>query len=416
MGAVCSANHSLAGSLDGDFAGMDSLQPNITLTSLCKALTNGEFFYFYQPIISLESGTVCGAEALIRWKQPDGSIVMPASFIPLAENTGFIAEMTQELLPSLLDDLAQINADAPSTYIHFNLSTADLKTSGLADSLFKQISQKRIEPGRFRVEIVEDVFMPPVPRVGETIAQLNSNGIPVVLNDFSAGYTTLNVLSQLPLTAIKLALNIVQRAITSRKDFRILRHLVNMGHQLDLEIIAEGVETEEMYDLTLSTGSTSAQGYYFSYPLSLADYLVLLRKEPFWLNYPFGVEYLTQIDLIDFRRDVIRAALTISKYKKEEIRQRALARLPELDFRKSDLGVWFSSVGQEWKGKPGFERLQEEHQRMHKTAIRLIQATLLDASQDTVFQLIDLLSEQSSQIAQFLHETELNGLKNHYKS
>ena len=395
---------------------MGTIQPNITLTSLCKALTNGEFFYFYQPIISLESGTICGAEALIRWKQPDGSIVMPASFIPLAENTGFIAEMTQELLPRLTDDLAQINADAPSTYVHFNLSAADLKTNGLAASLSRQISQKNIEPGRFRVEIVEGVFMPPVPQVEETIEQLVSNDIPVVLNDFSAGYTTLNVLSQLPLTAIKLALNIVQRATTSRKDFRVLRHLVNMGHQLDLEIIAEGVETEEMYDLTLSTGSDSAQGYYFSYPLSLADYLSLLRKRSSWSNYPFGVEYLTQIDLIDFRRDVIRAALTISKYKNEEIRQRALARLPELDDRKSDLEVWFSGVGLEWKSNPGFKRLQKEHQRMYETANRLIQAALQDNSQEIIFQLIDVLSEQSSQIVQFLHEIELNGLKNHYKS
>jgi EAL domain-containing protein (putative c-di-GMP-specific phosphodiesterase class I) len=394
---------------------MNSLQSNITLTSLCKALTNGEFFYFYQPIISLDSGTIRGAEALIRWKQPDGSIVMPASFIPLAENTGFITEMTQELLPSLLDDLAQINADAPSTYVHFNLSAADLKTSGLADSLSRKITQKRIEPGRFRVEIVEDVFMPPVPRVEETIAQLHLSGIPVVLNDFSAGYTTLNGLSRLPLTAIKLALNIVQRATTSRKDFRILRHLVNMGHQLELEIIAEGVETEEMYDLTLSTGSTAAQGYYFSYPLSLPEYLALLRKNSLWSNYPFGVEYLTQIDLIDFRRDVIRAALTISKYKKEEVRQRALSRLPELDNRKSDLGAWFSSGRQEWKSKPGFEKLQKDHQQMYKTANCLIQAALLDNTQEDIFQLIDLLSKQSSQIAQFLHEIELNALINHYQ-
>ena len=395
---------------------MNKTQPNITLTSLCKALTNGEFFYFYQPIISLESGKICGAEALIRWQQPDGTIVMPASFIPLAESTGFIAEMTLELLPRLIDDLYQINSIEPSGFVHLNLSTADLKTNNLANSLSGQMAHKNIRAGNFRVEIVEGVFMPPVPRIEETISQLVSNGVLVVLNDFSAGYTTLNSLSQLPLTAIKLALNIVQRATTSQKDFRVLRHLVNMGHQLSLDIIAEGIETEEMYDLTLSTGSTHAQGFYFSYPLTLTDYLTLLQKEPHWSNYPFGMEYLVQIDLIDFRRDVIRAALAISKYKEGEIRDRTLARLPKLDERKSKLGLWFSGVGHEWIHKPDFEQLRDEQRKMYDTASRLILAASRDEPSEKILQLIDLLSEQSSRIAQFLHEIELNGLKNHYKS
>lgn len=393
---------------------MSPKQPNITLTSLCRALTSGEFSYFYQPIISLENGTICGAEALIRWEQPDGSLIMPASFIPLAESTSFLAEMTIELLPRLMDDLHQINAASPSHFVHLNLSTADLKTDNLAGLLHAQISQKNIEPGSLRVEIVEDVFMPPVPRVEATFAELAAEGIPVILNDFSAGYTTLNVLSRLPLTAIKLAMSIVQRATNARKDFRILRHLVNIGHQLNLEIIVEGVETEEMYDLTLSTGSTHAQGFYFSYPLPLPDYLALLQKGTHWSNYPFGIEYLTQIDLIDFRRDVIRAALAIRKYKNEEMRQRALSRLPELDYRKSDLGIWFSGIGQEWAHQPGFERLREENQMMYETAGRLIQAALQNEAREIILQLIDILSHQSGRIAQFLHEVELNGLTNHY--
>ena len=236
-----------------------------------------------------------------------------------------------------------------------------------------------------------------------------------MLNDFSAGYTTLNVLSHLPLTAIKLALNIVQMATSSRKDFRILRHLVNMGHQLDLDIIAEGIETDEMYDLTLSTGSTHAQGYYFSHPLPLSDYIALLQKEPHWSNYPFGMEYLTQIDLIDFRRDVIRAALTIRKYEEDEARQHVLSRLPELDYQRSDLGIWFSSVGQEWTHKPDFEQLRDEHRKMHETAGCLIQAALQNEPEAIVLRFIEVLSEQSSRIAQFLHEIELDGLRNHYQ-
>jgi EAL domain-containing protein (putative c-di-GMP-specific phosphodiesterase class I) len=390
-------------------------QSNITLSSLCRSLTNGEFFYFYQPIISLEGGHICGAEALIRWKHPDGSLVMPADFIPLAESTGFITEMNQELLPLLMDDLRRINALSPETFVHFNLSTADLQTGDLAASLSGHMRHKDIAPGCFRVEIVESVFMPPVPRVEETIVGLAAQSIPVVLNDFSAGYTTLSLLSRLPLTAIKLALDIVQRGTASRKDFRIFRHLVSMGHQLGLDVIAEGIETEEMYDLTLSTGSSYAQGYYFSYPLPLEEYLALLREGAHWPNYPFGIEYLAQVDLIDFRRDVIRAALTIHKYKQEEMRQRALARLPELAYQKSALGKWFSSFGGQWESAVGFEQLREEHQRMHACAESLIQAALQDEPLETIMRLIETLSGQSERIARFLHEIELQGLVKHYQ-
>ena len=392
-----------------------SPQSNITLTSLCRSLTNGEFFYFYQPIISLESGMICGAEALIRWKRTDGALVMPADFIPLAESTGFITEMNQELLPLLMDDLRRIDALSPETFVHFNLSTADLQTADLAGTLSKHMRHKHIAPGCFRVEIVESVFMPPVPRVEQTIVDLSAQGIPVILNDFSAGYTTLSLLSRLPLTAIKLALNIVQQGAASRKDFRILRHLVSMGHQLGLDVIAEGIETQEMYDLTLSTGSSFAQGYYFSHPLALADYLTLLEAGARWNNYPFGIEYLTQVDLIDFRRDVIRAALTIHKYKEAEARQRVLDRLPELAYQKSALGKWFSGLGREWESAAGFEQLRAEHQNMHASAESLIQAALQDEPLETITRLIETLSEQSERIARFLHEIELQGLANHYQ-
>lgn len=390
-------------------------QPIITLTSLCKALTAGEFLYFYQPIISLESGKICGAEALIRWKQPDGSLVMPASFIPLAESTGFITEMNRELLPKLMDDLRSILRVAPSTYAHFNLSSADLKTSGLAELLHKNMAQKGVTAGALRVEIVESVFMPPIPQVGETIMQLDAQGIPVILNDFSAGYTTLNFLNNLPLTAIKLAMSIVGQAIASKKDFRILRHLVSMGHQLGLEIIAEGIETEEMYDLVMSTGATSAQGYYFSYPLPLADYLGLLQKDSPWSNYPFGVDYLAQIDLLDFRRDVIRAALAIQKYQSEETRQRALSRLPILDFQKSTLGKWYSRFGQEWETDENFGQLRSAHREFHEMADYLIQAALKDEPLEEIMRLIESFSVQSSLVAQSLHEIELQGLIKHYR-
>ena len=178
-------------------------QAKITLATLRRALAKGEFIYFYQPIISLESGEICAAEALLRWKHPDGSITLPDAFIPFAESTEFILDLTRDTLPHLMADLKQIHAIAPSTPIHFNVSSVVLKTHDLARLLHKNLSRNGIAPGTFQVEIVESLFMPPVPKAEETIEALVSKGIPVVLDDFSAGYTTLKILSRLPLTAIK---------------------------------------------------------------------------------------------------------------------------------------------------------------------------------------------------------------------
>ena len=391
-------------------------QPKITPATLRRAIAKGEFFYFYQPIVSLETGEICGAEALLRWKHADGTITLPDAFIPFAESTENILDLTLETLPYLMADLKQIHAIAPSSSIHFNVSSVVLKTNDLAGLFSENLASSGIAPGTFHVEIVESLFMPPVPKAEETIETLVSKGIPVVLDDFSAGYTTLKILSRLPLTAIKLDLNIVQQAAISKTDFRVLRHLVSMGHQLDLKIIAEGIETEEMYDLILSTGATSAQGYYFSHPLPLSDFLTMLQNSPTWSNYPFGLEYLAQIDLVDFRRDVIRAALTIHKYAQGGIRQHAFAMLPELDYRKNRLGRWISGIGKKWEGTPGFERLLQAHRKMHETAQDLIQAALHDEHSEIIFQFIGTLSNLSNQIAGFLEELELNGLVKHYKS
>ena len=115
------------------------------------------------------------------------------------------------------------------------------------------------------------------------------------------------------------------------------------------------------------------------------------------------------------RKNIEENEATIRKYEEDEARQHVLSRLPELDYQRSDLGIWFSSVGQEWTHKPDFEQLRDEHRKMHETAGCLIQAALQNEPEAIVLRFIEVLSEQSSRIAQFLHEIELDGLRNHYQ-
>lgn len=387
---------------------------NPSLLNICKALANQEFVYYYQPIISLTNGRYCGAEALLRWQRPDGEMLLPAAFLPLAIAKGFMPEMTVELAPRMIADLAEIAARAPGLTVYLNLSGGELETETLVSVINDSLAARGIAASRLGIEIVESVLMPPNPKIRSTIFDFADRGFPVVLNDFSAGNTTLNYLSQLPLAAIKLSMNIVQRAPLSRMDFRVLRHLVSMGHQLRLDVIAEGIENHELYDLVLSTGCTAAQGYYYSYPLPLPDFLAALETQTVHDHYPFGLEYLAQIDHIDFRRDVIREALIIYNSQDEAVRQRALERLPLMEHTQCLLSEWYYGVGQQWGRDPDYLALGRTHHEFHETAKTLLQAAQAGERWPLIDQLIAELTRQSGDISIGLQKFARQGLKQHY--
>ena len=391
------------------------MEAEISLADLHSGLSRGEFIYYYQPIFSLVNGRICGAEALLRWRRPDGTLRSPAAFIPLAEETGFITELTRAMYPRLIADLECM---APSEHLittYLNLCSHELESDHLALEIGESLAKTGCQPRCLGVEIVERVLMPPNARIRNSIYEIAEQGLPLVLNDFSAGNTTLNYLSQLPLSAIKLAMNIVQRAPLSRMDFRVMRHLVSMGHQLRLDVIAEGIENDELYNLTLSTGCSAAQGYLFSYPLPLEEFCALVEQKPRWTNYPFGLEYLAQIDHIDFRRDVIRGALTLYTTSDADIRQRALERLPLLGVDECLLAEWYNGIGQEWNTQPGFAELGQVHAEFHATAIALIQAAQDQASLERIDALIDNLDKLSTEIMRHVQKFAIAGLRQHYR-
>lgn len=382
---------------------------------ICTGLVNKEFEFFYQPIISLVTGKISGAEALIRWRRPDDSIIPPALFIPLAVEKGFITEITQAMYPILINDLASMPNVDSSFFVSLNLTTADLESENLAKNIGTLLSKKGVSPKRLGIEIIESVLMPPSPLVRKAISDFDEQGISIVLNDFSAGNTTLNYLSQLPLSALKLSLDIVQRAPMTMGDFKIFRHLVSMAHQLEINIIAEGIETQEMFDLILSTGCTSAQGYYFSKPLPLSEFIELLKNQSRWVNYPFGTEYLAQIDHLDFRRDVLREALIIYTHSDIATTKQALTRLPLLEVTDSLLGKWYFGIGQESRHISGFERLGKLNQEFHDNARKLLRAAENHDSWDYMELLITEMTKQSSEIMLLLLMIGNHRILEHYK-
>ncbi len=390
------------------------MKNRIKLSKIAKALVNDEFVFFYQPIVSLFTGKICGAESLIRWKGPDGSIIPPDVFIPVAEETSFIAEITQQMLPKVVEDLTVLNRIDDSLCVSFNVSAKDFADDEFLDTLFASTSGKLIKRENLCIEITETAFFPSDGSTQQILREIDAQGISIILNDFSAGHTTFSTLTQLPLTAIKVALDVTQRAPLSKMDFRLFRHLVNLAHQLDLDIIAEGVEDEETHSIILATGCTHAQGYYYARPMPLPDFIRLVNKEPAWSEYPFGLEYLAQFDLVDFRRDVIRASLMICAHPEKEIRERILARLPELDSQKCLFGKWLENIRYLNLGDEDYDQLWMEHEEFHNIANSLLNKAWAGESLDEIKNIMVEFSNKSKKMMSLIQDLEIQKLERYF--
>lgn len=387
------------------------MNQKITLTSIAKALANDEFIFYYQPIVSMLTGKICGAESLIRWRQPDGTIIPPDEFIPIAEETGFITEITRCNLPKVVKDINTLNQINDSIFVSFNVSAKDFADTDFLEALFQATTVKLENLANLCIEITETAFLPSDEHTQKVLHDIDAQGLSIILNDFSAGYTSFNTLTHLPLKAIKVAMDVTQRAAKSKNDFRLFRHLVSMAHQLQLNIIAEGVEDEETHILMAALGCTHVQGFYYDRPMPLADFIELLQKGPSWLEYPFGLEYLAQYDHIDFRRDVIRAALMISTHQDKDLRERSLMRLPELEPKKCLFGQWLENTRPLNLENKTYQLISDEHIEFHHLARTLLDMALEGENKDKITKAIVAFSDKSKQMMDLIQDLEIERLK-----
>jgi hypothetical protein len=210
---------------------------------------------------------------------------------------------------------------------------------------------------------------------------------------------------------------LVHKMATSRLDFRLFRHLISLGHQLDYEVIAEGVENDELHKLILSTGCTSAQGYYYSHPLPLESFISLLKEQPSWVDHPFGLFYLSKLDIIDFRRDVLRETLIIYSDQDEQNNQRARARLPELRYSETQFAKLYSEIKKYNSDMPEyFDVIEQEYNQFHKTSVELLQLAEQTKSWEFLEQKITEFNKHSANLMKVLIEAATYSLEDAYNT
>jgi len=249
-------------------------------TQMNDALKNNQFELYYQPYIDINSGYIEGAEALIRWKHPNRGLISPIEFIPLAEKTGFIIELGKFVVEEAIKQQKKWELfDFHKLPIAINLSLREIETGDMVDFVAKLLDKYQINPELLNFEITENIGMVNAEVAKKEFIALKKLGVSLALDDFGTGYASFSYLRDFPLDILKIDLKFISDIIGNKEHQKIVKAMVNLGHNFNLKVIAKGIEDKETYNLIQSYNCDMAQGYYFSKPLPVFEFQELIRKE-----------------------------------------------------------------------------------------------------------------------------------------
>ncbi|MFZ3589662.1 EAL domain-containing protein [Bacillus sp. DJP31] len=241
------------------------------------AIERDQLVLYYQPQVDLQTGEVVGVEALVRWFHPTLGFVPPATFIPVAEETGLIIQIGDWILRKACFDLKDLqNHEWNSLTMSVNISMKQFLHSELVSSIQNALADSYIDPAYLKLEITESVAMSQPEQVITKLHELKKIGVDLALDDFGTGYSSLNYLKKLPVDVLKIDRAFIQEIVQDKDDMTIVKALIEVAHSLDMVVIAEGVETKEQQEILKSIQCDQLQGYYFSRPIPLDEIRDLL--------------------------------------------------------------------------------------------------------------------------------------------
>ena len=243
-----------------------------------RAIDNGEFTLHYQPKIELTTGRITGVEALVRWQHPEHGLLAPARFIPLAEETRLIIPLSIEILRIACRDALSINACSKTPMqMAVNLSPRQLDDSNFIESIQSLLVETGMPPQLLQLEITESMVMHNPEQAVVIMNKLRAMGIRLDIDDFGTGYSSLANLKRFPVYSLKIDQSFVKDIPTGPNDTAITKAIIAMGHSMNMRVIAEGVETVVQMQALRAFGCDEFQGYYFSRPLPLVEFLQLQK-------------------------------------------------------------------------------------------------------------------------------------------
>lgn len=241
---------------------------------LRAAISNGEIKPYLQPQICLRTGEVSGAEALARWIRPDGTVISPGEFIPLAEEVGLSDAIFETMLRQLADEISawrrEVGWNAPTS---INISAHQLRNPHFSQLILSVLAARGLSPDTIKLELTETVLLDDLSVAKHFLAELVSHGVGIQIDDFGTGYSSLSYLAELPVQSLKIDQVFVSRLLDEPTQARVVQAVIALGSAFELQVVAEGVEEKEQLDYLRENDCDFAQGYLIARPMPPAEFV-----------------------------------------------------------------------------------------------------------------------------------------------
>jgi EAL domain-containing protein (putative c-di-GMP-specific phosphodiesterase class I) len=246
---------------------------------LRRALRDGEFLLHYQPQVDIQSGQIVGMEALVRWLDPEVGLVPPSAFIPVAEESGLIGPLSEWVLrEACRQNKAWQDEGLPPARVSVNLSARQFQQRDIAKLVMSILEETGLAPQYLELELTESTIMRNAEEAVTMLAELHALGIGLAIDDFGTGYSSLSYLKRFPVDRLKIDRSFVSDIGASSDDETITSAIIALAHSLQLQVIAEGVETAAQLDFLRERACTEMQGYFFARPLPHDAIPALLQR------------------------------------------------------------------------------------------------------------------------------------------
>lgn len=250
------------------------------INDLRRAIDNEEFALYYQPIINLRDGRIIGSEALIRWFHPLKGMISPMEFIPLAEEIGLIHDIERWILKTaLMQKKEWEDMGYEDIKLSINISGKSVTRTGFVDEIKELLSKVKIKNDKIQFEVTETALMEELNESTKVLKEIRDMNIKIALDDFGTGYSSLTYLKKLPIDVVKLDRDFIRNISQISEDQIIAKHVIKLTHELNFEIVAEGIETEEHLDFLKLNNCEYGQGYLFSKPITRENFEKLLISD-----------------------------------------------------------------------------------------------------------------------------------------
>jgi len=259
---------------------MEKQYDDLTLfNAVHEAIENHEFEVYYQPIVRSKDQEVVAAEALVRWKHKEYGFIPPDIFIPMLEKSGFIVELGRFMLTEVLKQQKRWELfKFKPVEVSINMSLLEIEAEGFVENISKQLIEHQVDPSLIKFEVTEGAAMQNETQADEQLQELKKLGVSISLDDFGTGYTSFGYLKEFPADILKIDKTMVDNILRREEDQRIVKAMIELGHNLGMKIVVEGIENIEMVEMLSSLGCDYMQGYYFGKPQPAYEFQELIRR------------------------------------------------------------------------------------------------------------------------------------------